>query len=121
MHFLLYACSISLSNTAPYQISGIMDKFETQGQEVNLMAEHYQGAASSISATSVSQPQVDDVLAQVSKEVDIERGQSLPDTAVAEGAQKSAEQRQKEDEQARANALDERIKRLLNDRQPQAS
>ena len=89
--------------TGASQISAVMDKFETQFEDLDVATGYYENATSSATATGTPQDQVDSLVNQVADEAGVELNQEM---AAATPASKIGEQEQREEE------LGERLRKL---------
>jgi charged multivesicular body protein 1 len=78
-----------------WQISAIMDKFETQFEDLDVAAGYYENATSSATAVGTPQEDVDRLMSQVADEAGVELNQELasatPATAVKTNPTEQAE------------------------------
>ena len=85
------------------QISGVMDKFESQFEDLDVATGYYENATSSATATGTPQDDVDRLMNQVADEAGVEFNQEM---AAATPASKIGAEEQKEEE------LGERLRKL---------
>jgi charged multivesicular body protein 1 len=65
------------------QISAIMDKFETQFEDLDVAAGYYENATSSATAVGTPQEDVDKLMSQVADEAGVELNQELDNATPA--------------------------------------
>ena len=87
------------------QISAIMDKFETQFEDLDVAAGYYENATSSATAVGTPQEDVDKLMSQVADEAGVELNQEL------EGATPATQVKTNPTEQAE-DALGDRLRAL---------
>ncbi|KAI9669639.1 MAG: Vacuolar-sorting protein SNF7 [Alyxoria varia] len=93
----------AMASMEPEKISAVMDKFETQFEDLDVATGYYENATSSATATGTPQDQVDSLVNQVADETGVELNQEM---AAATPASKIGEQEQREEE------LGERLRKL---------
>ena len=90
-----------------YQISAIMDRFETQFEDLDVATGYYENATSSATATGTPQEDVDKLMSQVADEAGVELSQEMASAAPATDL-KAAPEEEREDK------LGERLRALRN-------
>lgn len=86
----------------------VMDKFETQFEDLDALTNYYEATTNNVSALTTPQEQVDDLLSQVADEAGIEMKQGLNETKVEINAPAVGISEEKEDK------LAERLRALRN-------
>ena len=65
------------ANTGSLQISAVMDRFETQFEDLDVATGYYENATSSATATGTPQEDVDKLMSQVADEAGVELHQEM--------------------------------------------
>merc|ERR1712013_437115 len=89
------------------KISGVMDKFEQQFEDLDLMSGYMESAMDSTTSATVPESQVENLMAQIADENGLEFQSELENVGVGKGKLKEAEQ-----EKGKDNELEERLKKL---------
>lgn len=87
------------------QISAVMDRFETQFEDLDVATGYYENATSSATATGTPQEDVDRLMSQVADEAGVELSQEMQGATPAKNIQAPAEEE-------RADELGERLRAL---------
>lgn len=101
--------------SCPLQISMVMDKFETQFEDLDVQTSTMEGVMGSTVASSTPQDQVDLLMAKVADENGIELGQKMEGLAnvpSAEQAQQETSGKGKEKEEGEDDKLAQRLRAL---------
>ncbi|EMF11242.1 vacuolar protein sorting protein 46 [Sphaerulina musiva SO2202] len=89
------------------KISAVMDKFETQFEDLDVATGYYETATSSATATGTPQEDVDRLMNQVADEAGVELSQEMAGATPAKGIQAPAQH-----EEEREDKLGERLRAL---------
>ncbi|EGP89593.1 unnamed protein product [Zymoseptoria tritici ST99CH_1A5] len=89
------------------KISAVMDKFETQFEDLDVATGYYENATSSATATATPQEDVDRLMSQVADEAGVELSQEMAGATPAKGIQAPAAV-----EEEREDKLGERLRAL---------
>jgi charged multivesicular body protein 1 len=96
---------MNMSTSSPVaQISAIMDKFETQFEDLDVATGYYENATSSATAVGTPQEDVDRLMSQVADEAGVELNQDLEEATPAKTKVGPTEQEEE--------GLGERLRRL---------
>ncbi|KAK4619916.1 Vacuolar protein-sorting-associated protein 46 [Fulvia fulva] len=87
------------------QISAVMDRFETQFEDLDVATGYYENATSSATATATPQEDVDKLMGQVADEAGVELSQEMAGATPAQNIQQPAEEE-------REDKLGERLRAL---------
>ncbi|EME41130.1 hypothetical protein DOTSEDRAFT_155806 [Dothistroma septosporum NZE10] len=87
------------------QISAVMDRFETQFEDLDVATGYYENATSSATATATPQDDVDKLMGQVADEAGVELSQEMAGATPAQNIQQPAEEE-------REDKLGERLRAL---------
>ncbi|KAL8834595.1 MAG: hypothetical protein Q9205_000436 [Flavoplaca limonia] len=103
------ACSIPLANLYLLQISAVMDKFETQFEDLDVATGYYENATSSATAVGTPQDDVDRLIGQVADEagVELQAEMKTPEAGLKTKAGTNVEEEREEE-------LGERLRALRN-------
>ena len=87
------------------QISAVMDRFETQFEDLDVATGYYENATSSATAVGTPQEDVDKLMNQVADEAGVELSQEMASATPAQGIQAAPEEE-------RESQLGERLRAL---------
>ena len=96
------------------KISGVMSKFESQFEDLDVASTYYENATSDVTAVGTPQDAVDGLISQTAEENGLELSAGMLDTAsVPKSAETEGKQKEREKED-REDGLEGRLRALRN-------